>query len=100
MHATRLGHLIIHLGFEVLTEVVMKVAIFWYRASCSPYVNRRFGDTYHLLLQDRKSAERETSVQQMARQNLDPEDRGNTALRNVGSHTDYTALYLKAGKHS
>jgi hypothetical protein len=33
----------------------------------SPYVNRCFGSTYHLHLLDRKSAEQETSVQQVAR---------------------------------
>jgi hypothetical protein len=27
------------------------VAIFWNLAPCSPYVNRRFGGTYHLHLQ-------------------------------------------------
>jgi hypothetical protein len=51
-------------GFEVLTAVVMNVAIFWDIAPCSPYVNQRFGGTYHLYLQGKKSAEQETSVQQ------------------------------------
>jgi hypothetical protein len=31
-------------------------------APCSPYVNQRFGGTYHLHLQGRKSAEQETSI--------------------------------------
>jgi hypothetical protein len=35
----------------------MKFAIFWYIAPCSTYMNRRFGGTYHLHLQGRKSAE-------------------------------------------
>jgi hypothetical protein len=35
---------------KVLTAVVMKVAIFWHIATCSSYVNRRFGETYHLQL--------------------------------------------------
>jgi hypothetical protein len=26
-------------GFEVLTAVVLKIAIFWDRAPCSPYMN-------------------------------------------------------------
>jgi hypothetical protein len=37
--------------------VVMKVAIFWDIAPCSPYVNRSFGGTFHLHLHGRKSAE-------------------------------------------
>jgi hypothetical protein len=43
-------------------------AIFWNTAPCSPYVSRRFEGFYRLHLQDRKSAEQETSVQQMATQ--------------------------------
>jgi hypothetical protein len=35
--------------FEVLTALVMNVAIFWDIAPCSPYVNLRFGATYHHL---------------------------------------------------
>jgi hypothetical protein len=63
--------------------------------SCSPYVNRYFVGTYNLHLQGRKSAEQDPRVQQVARQSqiYDPEDRGNTFPRNVGSYTDYTALY-------
>jgi hypothetical protein len=38
-------------GIEVLTAVVIKFAIFWDIAPCSPYMNRRFGGTYHLHLQ-------------------------------------------------
>jgi hypothetical protein len=51
------------------TEYVgpMNVAIFWDIQSCSPYVNRRFGGTFHLHLQGRKSAEQDTSVQVVAR---------------------------------
>jgi hypothetical protein len=49
-------------GFEVITAVVMSVAIFWNIAQCSPYVNQRFGGTYHLHLQGRKSEEQETSM--------------------------------------
>jgi hypothetical protein len=32
----------IYVGLEVLTAVVMNATIFWDKASCSPYVNRRF----------------------------------------------------------
>jgi hypothetical protein len=38
----------IYVGFEVLTAVVMNVALFWDIAPCSPYVNRRFGGIYHI----------------------------------------------------
>jgi hypothetical protein len=55
-------------GFGVLTAVVMNVAIFWDIAPCSPYVNRRFGETYHLHIQGRKTAAKGTSEQQMASQ--------------------------------
>jgi hypothetical protein len=47
--------------FQVLTVVFMNVAIFWDIEPCSPYVNRRFGGTYHLHLQVWKSAEQETA---------------------------------------
>jgi hypothetical protein len=53
-------------GFKVLTAVVMSGAIVWDIASCSPYVNRRFGGMYDLHLQGRKSAEEETRLQQVA----------------------------------
>jgi hypothetical protein len=32
-------------GFEVFAAVVMKIAVFWDTAPCSPYMNRRFGGT-------------------------------------------------------
>jgi hypothetical protein len=55
-------------GFEVLTAVVMNVAIFWHITPCSPYVNQSFGGTYHLL-QDQKWIDQEISMQQVARKN-------------------------------
>jgi hypothetical protein len=55
-------------GFEVLTVVVMNVAIFNDLALCSLYVNRRWRGMYHLHIQHRKSAENETRMQQVARQ--------------------------------
>jgi hypothetical protein len=42
--------------------VVINIAIFWDIAPCIPYVNQRFGGTYHLHLQGQKSAEQETSL--------------------------------------
>jgi hypothetical protein len=35
----------------------MKFVICWDMAPCSPYMSRRFGGTYHLHFQGRKSAE-------------------------------------------
>jgi hypothetical protein len=49
-------------GFEVLTAVVVNVAIFWDIAPCSQYVDQRFKGTYHLLLQGPKSVEKESSM--------------------------------------
>jgi hypothetical protein len=40
--------------------MAMNIAIFWDAALCNPYVNRRFGGTYHLHLERRKSTEKET----------------------------------------
>jgi hypothetical protein len=71
----------------------MNVAIFWDLAPCSPYVNRRFGGTYHLHLQGRKSLRQETSDQQVAGLIFDCEHGGDTFLRNIGSHMNNTALY-------
>jgi hypothetical protein len=46
-----------HVGFEVLTTVVMKNTIFWDIMPCSPLsVNRRFGEIYRLHLQGRKTS--------------------------------------------
>jgi hypothetical protein len=66
-----------YLGFEVLAAVVMNVATFWDIVACSPHVNRYFLATCYswflsLLI-------------------FNPEDGGDTFLRNVSSHTDYTA---------
>jgi hypothetical protein len=49
-------------GFEVFTAVTMKNVVFWDVALCTSCVNRRFGGTYRLRLQDRKIRERGTSV--------------------------------------
>jgi hypothetical protein len=38
-------------GFEVPTEVVTNVAIFWDIVLCNPYVNLHFRAMYHLYLQ-------------------------------------------------
>jgi hypothetical protein len=48
-------------------------------------MNGIFGESYHLHLEGRKSAEQETSVQQKAI--FFPEERDDIFLRNVGSHT-------------
>jgi hypothetical protein len=86
-------------------------AIFWYIAPCAPYVNRRFRLSYHLHLQGRKSADKETRVQQivnplqpasrwfLARLIFYPQDGCDTFLLNGGSHTDHTALYPRRYQH-
>jgi hypothetical protein len=48
-------------------------------------MNQRFGETFYLHIQGRKSAKKETSVQQVARQN-------SSGFLLVGSYMDYTAL--------
>jgi hypothetical protein len=83
--------------FEVLTAVVMHVATSWDIVSCSPYVNRPFGRTYRLHLKGRKSAEQETSMQQVTGRNFAG---GDMFLRNVGLHADYTALYPRRWQRS
>jgi hypothetical protein len=35
----------------------MNVTTFWNKTSCNPYINRRFGRTYHLHLQGKKLVE-------------------------------------------
>jgi hypothetical protein len=52
---------------RILKAVVLNVSIFWDMASCSPYVSRRFQETYHLHLQGGKSDEQETRVQEVDR---------------------------------
>jgi hypothetical protein len=37
--------------FEIFTAMTMKNAVFWDMAPCRYFVNRRFGQTYHLHLQ-------------------------------------------------
>jgi hypothetical protein len=63
------GKVCYYVGFEVLTTLVMNVAIFWDIVLCSPYVN--CGGTYHLYHQGWKKAKQETSMQHMARQPAD-----------------------------
>jgi hypothetical protein len=47
-----------HVGFEVLTAVVMKSSVFWDITPCSPLkVSRRFGWTCRLHLQGRRISE-------------------------------------------
>jgi hypothetical protein len=60
----------------------MNVAIFRDVEPCSPYMNHHFGVKYNFHLQGRKSAEQETSLQQVA------------------SRTGYTALYPAGWQHS
>jgi hypothetical protein len=85
---------IVCIGFEVLTEVVMKSTIFWDITPCSPLsVNRRFGETYRLHLQGRKNKLSKKSAWKLATcfhagfllsLFFDPEDGGHMFLRNFG----------------
>jgi hypothetical protein len=51
-----------YVGFEVVTAVTMKNAVFWDVATSRSCVNRRFGGTYRLHLQGKKICEQGTSV--------------------------------------
>jgi hypothetical protein len=48
-------------------DIIVNVAIFWDIAPCNTFVKQRFGRTHYLHLQGLKSAEQQTSVQQVAR---------------------------------
>jgi hypothetical protein len=90
-----------YVGFEVFTAVVLKSIFFWVMTPCSALSGtRRFGRTYRLHLQGRRIVQ-QTSEQAGGKQKLarwfaelffNPEDGGDTFLRNVGYHsTHYTA---------
>jgi hypothetical protein len=49
-------------GLSQRTNNIALVGIFLDTAPYSPYVKRRFGGAYHLHLQGRKSAEKETGI--------------------------------------
>jgi hypothetical protein len=84
-------------GFEVVTAVVMNVAIFWPIASYSSYVNWRFGWKYHLHLQGRNSTEHEiSSIWWLGSLKME----FMLSPRSVGLHMNYTALYPRRLKHS
>jgi hypothetical protein len=73
-------------------------------APCSPYMNRSFAINCYIHLQGRKSAKQETSTCLATRWILamlifDLENGSDSALRNVGSHTDYRALHTRRWKH-
>jgi hypothetical protein len=56
-------------------------------------MSRRFGGTYHLHFQGRKSTEQETSVKQVARQNI-PDDGNiyNHRCENIKSYNIFISL--------
>jgi hypothetical protein len=64
----------------------VEIAVFWDVAPCIYCVNRRFGGTYRLHLQDRAAT---YSRWFLARGFLYPEDGGDMFLRNVGLHNIY-----------
>jgi hypothetical protein len=117
------GNNLVSLPHSVQTSALINVATLLNTASCRPYVNRRFGRTYHFNLQGRKSAEQAKDQlifdsedgddmffrnvglytdckQWLGRFSSVPEDGSDTVLRNVGSYTDYSALYLGRWQHS
>jgi hypothetical protein len=51
-----------YVRFEDFTAVTMKNVVSWDVAPCSTCVTQRFGGTYRLHLQDRKSASEETAL--------------------------------------
>jgi hypothetical protein len=75
-------------GYEVLTEMVMKSIIFWGITSCSPFgVNRRHGGTYRLHLHGRKnklSKKPAFTLVPCSTYFFDTEDGGDIFLRKVG----------------
>jgi hypothetical protein len=82
-----------------LIDLLLNVAVFWDIAPCSPNVNRRFGGTYHLHLRGLDGYEPATRWF-LARLIFDPEDGGDTFLRNVYSQANCTPLYLRRWQHS
>jgi hypothetical protein len=88
----------------------MKVPIFWDIAPCCPYMNRRFGGTYHPPphLQGRNQPNKKPACYQVARQTLpsqllaywflallifDPKDGDDMFLRSVESYTVKRAIF-------
>jgi hypothetical protein len=82
----------------------MNVAIFWDIAPCSRYVNRCFGGTYHLHLQGRKIGRATNLATCYTKVSCSADFRqwweDHTLFRNVGSYTEYTALYPRRRQHS
>jgi hypothetical protein len=84
--------------------VTVKNAVFWDIAPCRSCVNRRFGGKYCLYIQGRKiliviQSAATSSRWFLVRGFFYPEDGGYTFLRNVGSHSIYTAPHPKR-RHS
>jgi hypothetical protein len=70
-----------NLGFDVLTDVVMNITMFWDVTPCSQLkIKRRFEGMYRLHLQGRISRARKMT----SRATIDHEDGGDIFLRNVG----------------
>jgi hypothetical protein len=95
-----------YVRFEGFTAVTMKNAVFWDVTPCRFCMNWRFGGTYRLQLQDRKIRERGTSLAAatcsrlfLARVFFYLKGRGDTFLRNFGSHKICTAPHPRR-RHS
>jgi hypothetical protein len=77
----------------------MKNAVFWDVALCRYCVNRYWGGTYRLHLQNRRPAAATCSRWFFACGLFYPEAGGDMLLRNVGWHNIYTALHTRR-RHS
>jgi hypothetical protein len=75
--------------FELLAAAVMNATIFWDILPCCQHVSWRFGETYHLHLQGRKSGTKQRATSWIhARLIFDHGDGRDSFLRNVDSHTE------------
>jgi hypothetical protein len=73
-------------GFEVLTAMIMESAILGDTTACSSLkANRRFGETFRLLLHARKISQAGNRSESRWKAELfDPENRSGMLLRNIG----------------
>jgi hypothetical protein len=83
---------LMYVRFKVLTAVAMENAVFWFVASCSSCVNRRFGGPIASIFRAATC-----SRWFPARRLFYPEDGGDTVLRNVCSQKKNTRLNPESG---
>jgi hypothetical protein len=78
-------------AFEVPTAVVLNVAILWDTALYIPYVNRCFGGKHHLIFRVKDQLSNKSACSMWL---------GDMCLQNIGSCTDYMALYPRRWQRS